>query len=193
MSEAINERRLAALREILSQQHNAESAKIREFRRDQVDETVNVPSDDLEVARSLADIEMHASLIERSEERLKAIDAAFNRLEQHNYGLCEQCGNEISLERLRALPFATFCIDCQEKREVRRGQLGARANPTDEPFIRRWRGPEDLEESVEDDRVKEPEDELAVRESAFGPEEGELEEPLSAPPTRRGRRRRPQA
>lgn len=193
MSEAITQRRLTALREILSQQRNSELAKIRDFRRDQIDETLSVPSDDLEVARSLADIEMHASLIERAEERLKAIDAAFSRLEQHSFGLCEQCGNEISLERLRALPFATFCIDCQEKREARRGQLGVRANPTDEPFIRRWRGPEEFEESVEDDRAKEPEDELAVRESAFGPEEGELEEPLSAPPARRGRRRRSQS
>jgi DnaK suppressor protein len=189
MSETIDKARLEALRAILTLQRDAEYAKVRDFRRDQTDEALSVPSDDLEVARSLADIEMHASLIERSEERLKAIDAAFTRLEQNRYGLCEQCGSEISLERLRALPFATCCIDCQEKRESRRSALGA-GSQVDEPFLRRWRPPEEYEDSVDDlDKLKEPEEDLTIRESAFGPEEGELEE-LPSAPVRRGRRRK---
>src|SRR5579875_94170 len=187
MSETIDKVRLGALRAILTQQRNAELAKVKEFRRDQADETLNVPGDDLEVARSLADIELHASLIERSEERLKAIDAACVRLEENRYGLCEQCGNDISLERLRVLPFAILCIDCQENRESQRGSTGS---TLEEPFLRRWRAPEEYEESLDDsEKPREPEEDLAIRESAFGPEEGELEESLSAP-VRRGRRRK---
>ena len=179
--------RLEALRKILISLRNTEIAKIKEFRRDQADETLSVPGDEAEVARSVADIEMHASLIERSEERLKAIDAAFSRLEQGRYGICEQCGNEIPLERIRALPFARYCVEDQEKDESR---LGSLSGSTESSVLRRWEPPEEYEKSPEEaDERAEPEDELTVRASAFGPEEGELEE-LPSQPVRRGRRRK---
>jgi len=50
-------------------------------------------------------------------ENLLKIDEALRKLDEGTYGICEDCGEEISQERLDILPFAIYCIDCQEKRE----------------------------------------------------------------------------
>jgi RNA polymerase-binding protein DksA len=45
---------------------------------------------------------------------LESINDALERIEQGNYGLCQDCGSSISMGRLLAIPDATRCIDCQE-------------------------------------------------------------------------------
>jgi len=50
-------------------------------------------------------------------ETLLKIDAALRKLEEGTYGRCEDCGEMISPERLKVLPFAIYCRDCQEKIE----------------------------------------------------------------------------
>ncbi len=50
-------------------------------------------------------------------ETLLKIDEALRKLDEGTYGKCEDCGEEISEERLDILPFAIYCRDCQEKRE----------------------------------------------------------------------------
>jgi DnaK suppressor protein len=51
-------------------------------------------------------------------EMLFKIDTALRKLKEGTYGLCEECGDEISLERLKILPFAIYCRDCQETKEI---------------------------------------------------------------------------
>jgi DnaK suppressor protein len=48
---------------------------------------------------------------------LAKIDEALRKLRAGTYGKCEDCGDEIDAGRLRVLPFAIYCRDCQEKRE----------------------------------------------------------------------------
>jgi DnaK suppressor protein len=62
------------------------------------------------------DIEL--ALIQMKAETLNKIDEALARLEDGRYGVCFECGDEISEQRLRALPFAVRCKDCEEAREV---------------------------------------------------------------------------
>lgn len=50
-------------------------------------------------------------------EDLQKIDEALRKLEEGTYGICEDCGEEISEQRLKILPYAIYCIDCKEKRE----------------------------------------------------------------------------
>ena len=50
-------------------------------------------------------------------ENLLNIDEALRKIDEGTYGRCEECGEEINAERLRLLPFAIYCVDCQEKRE----------------------------------------------------------------------------
>jgi DnaK suppressor protein len=51
-------------------------------------------------------------------ETLYKINEALARLEDGTYGYCFECGEEIAQQRLRALPFALRCKDCEEAREV---------------------------------------------------------------------------
>lgn len=50
---------------------------------------------------------------------LRQVDAALGKMRQNTYGLCEKCGEGISEKRLEALPFAQYCIACQEEEESR--------------------------------------------------------------------------
>jgi DnaK suppressor protein len=58
------------------------------------------------------------ALIQMKAETLNKIDAALRRLDEGSYGDCFECGDEISEARLRALPFAVRCKDCEEARET---------------------------------------------------------------------------
>jgi len=58
------------------------------------------------------------ALIQMKSETLTKVDAALRRLEEGTYGDCFECGDEITEARLRALPFAVRCKDCEEARET---------------------------------------------------------------------------
>ena len=58
------------------------------------------------------------ALIQMKSETLTKVDAALRRLEEGTYGDCFECGEQISEARLRALPFAVRCKDCEEARET---------------------------------------------------------------------------
>ena len=58
------------------------------------------------------------ALIQVKAETLNKIDVALERLNEDTYGVCFECGDEIAERRLRALPFAVRCKDCEEARET---------------------------------------------------------------------------
>jgi DnaK suppressor protein len=68
---------------------------------------------------SEADIQedIEFALIQMKAETLNKINEALARLDEGRYGFCFECGDEISEQRLRALPFAVRCKDCEEARE----------------------------------------------------------------------------
>jgi DnaK suppressor protein len=72
------------------------------------------------VESSEADIQedIEFALIQMKSETLNKINDALSRLEHGEYGYCFDCGEEIAEKRLRALPFAVRCKDCEEAREV---------------------------------------------------------------------------
>jgi RNA polymerase-binding transcription factor DksA len=61
--------------------------------------------------------ELEFALIQMKSDTVNRIDAALRRLEEGTYGRCFECGDEIGETRLRALPFAVRCKDCEEIRE----------------------------------------------------------------------------
>ncbi|MGO9798503.1 MAG: TraR/DksA family transcriptional regulator [Candidatus Binatus sp.] len=138
--------RLKNLGKLLARAREQALARVRVLRKEEQDDAVELPADDLDVARSLEDIETDAGLIERYEYQLKAIDAALSRLERGRYGICEKCKEEIPIERLKAVPFAAYCIDCQKTRNERK-RPGE--GDVDEPSRHVWTPPEELKESVE--------------------------------------------
>lgn len=48
---------------------------------------------------------------------LQDIEECLRKIQEGTYGICEECGEEISAKRLSVIPMATLCIDCKENRE----------------------------------------------------------------------------
>jgi DnaK suppressor protein len=61
---------------------------------------------------------------DREHKLIKKIKEALGRIENDTYGICESCGEEISLKRLKARPVTTQCIDCKSKEEALEKALG---------------------------------------------------------------------
>jgi len=57
------------------------------------------------------------SLLRNSEWVLAQVDVALARFDQGVYGICERCGDHIDPARLKALPYATLCLSCQQRLE----------------------------------------------------------------------------
>jgi DnaK suppressor protein len=58
------------------------------------------------------------ALIQMMADTLNNIDTALHRIGEGNYGYCLECGADIAVARLRALPFAVRCRRCEEVREA---------------------------------------------------------------------------
>ena len=74
--------------------------------------------DDAEGSEGDIQDDIEFALIQLKTETLTQIDTALSRLEEGDYGNCFECGTEIAEARLRALPFAVRCTDCEHKREA---------------------------------------------------------------------------
>ena len=61
---------------------------------------------------------------DRYRKLLNKIDKALTRIEDGEYGYCDETGEEIGLDRLEARPIATLCLDAQERWELRQRQQG---------------------------------------------------------------------
>jgi DnaK suppressor protein len=61
---------------------------------------------------------------DREAKLIKKIKAALDRIDNDTYGICETCGEEITLKRLKARPVTTQCIDCKSKEEALEKALG---------------------------------------------------------------------
>ena len=78
------------------------------------DRSVSVLSQDVELGR-----------LELKRRELRRIDEALGRLAAGAYGICEGCEAEIDEERLRIIPLATRCVECERKRELQEKQSEA--------------------------------------------------------------------
>jgi RNA polymerase-binding transcription factor len=90
---------------------------------------LNEVLDAVESAEADIQEDLELALVQMKSETLNKITDALTRLEQGDYGNCYECGEEIAEKRLRALPFAVRCKDCEEAKEVaerRERQLAAR-------------------------------------------------------------------
>ena len=61
---------------------------------------------------------------DRENKLIKKIKKALDRIENGTFGICEKCGEDISVKRLKARPVTTHCIDCKTKEEALEKALG---------------------------------------------------------------------
>lgn len=81
------------------------------------------PSGDIyDQASSERDRELGLLLGDREREKLHNIDEALMRIEDGEYGICEECDEEIPLGRLKAMPFARYCVKCKSDLEKLQAQ-----------------------------------------------------------------------
>jgi RNA polymerase-binding transcription factor len=66
--------------------------------------------------------DLELAVVQMKLETLKQIDAALIRLDAGFYGRCIECGDDIAAARLRALPFAVRCLECEGAREMATGR-----------------------------------------------------------------------
>jgi DnaK suppressor protein len=52
--------------------------------------------------------------LDRESKLLKDVQAAINRMDDESFGICLRCDEEIPEKRLKALPWAAYCVSCQE-------------------------------------------------------------------------------
>jgi len=84
-------------------------------RRDEI--AIERTADTLDEIWSAAERELTTRSLARKAELLHNVRAALDRIADGSYGACFECEEEISHKRLRAIPWATFCIDCQEQND----------------------------------------------------------------------------
>lgn len=81
------------------------------------------------------DYDKEIALIRRERAELALVTGALARMEQNQYGACDECGMDIPFERLRAIPFTKYCIECKEDKDneakLRAGRGAPEANPYD--------------------------------------------------------------
>ena len=110
-------RRADGLRKMLEERRTEIQEKLRAIRSE-------IPSYQDEVRdseeQSVTDFaqEMDFALMEMKAQTLIRIDEALQRVDQGTYGTCDECGQEIAEARLKAVPFALLCLECQEREET---------------------------------------------------------------------------
>lgn len=84
---------------------------------------IGEPSGDIyDQASSERDRELGLLLGDREREKLHSIDEALLRISEDEYGICEECEEEIPLGRLKAMPFARHCVRCKSDLEKLQAQ-----------------------------------------------------------------------
>ena len=98
---------------------------------DEIDRTIdhmrdggNASPDPNDRASQETDISLELRSRDREGKLIKKINEALERLEDGDYGYCENCGEEVGVSRLEARPTAELCIDCKTLDEIREKQLG---------------------------------------------------------------------
>lgn len=84
-------------------------------------EADNRHGDDMD--RAEADYEQEVSFLLKSktQNEIRHIDEALNRIKKKEYGLCAECGEDIPKKRLQIQPYTIHCVECQEELETSQG------------------------------------------------------------------------
>lgn len=102
------------LHEIKSTLESKRDEVLRRLRR--LDEiTVERAPDPVDELEMITERESAITLLERDSRLLREIDAALRRMKDGDFGRCAMCGKDIGLRRLRAIPWATYCVACQDQ------------------------------------------------------------------------------
>ncbi len=92
----------------------AKVAELGRFTRHRDGIAVERSADQLEEIEAASRRALAVCNLDREFNQLRNARAALRRIEEGNFGTCQQCDEDIHPKRLAAVPWATFCIGCQE-------------------------------------------------------------------------------
>ncbi|GMO54853.1 MAG: TraR/DksA family transcriptional regulator [Candidatus Endomicrobiellum trichonymphae] len=114
----MNKKDLASLKKILIQKKMDFLNKMSKAQRGIYDDSNTSVGDEIDTASQNSEKEMYFELVASDKMTLDAINDALVKIEKNAYGKCEGCSNNILLERLKVIPWAKYCIQCQEESET---------------------------------------------------------------------------
>ncbi len=115
--------RLDEIKNLLLQMKAETLKEINKSLKSTSDVTSGEPSGDIyDQASSERDRELGLLLGDREREKLRNIDEVLLRLDEGEYGICEECGDDIPLGRLKVMPFARYCVRCKSDIEKMQAQ-----------------------------------------------------------------------
>lgn len=91
---------------------------LKKSRQDASGDLSNVPIHMADVGTDNYERDIMIELIQNGEEGVRSIDTALEKIEEGAFGICELCAKKINKERLKAVPYAKLCIDCQREEET---------------------------------------------------------------------------
>ena len=98
-------------RMLVEAQHNGDSTL------EEMTDTQTSFADPSDRATAESDRSFTLRIRDRERKLITKIQEALKRLDDGEYGICEECGEEISLARLKARPVTTLCVSCKAKQE----------------------------------------------------------------------------
>jgi DnaK suppressor protein len=108
------------LLEKLQQRRNEITGQVNHLEKDlreEIADNQNIPGDMADHGSGELSQHLSVTLMENDRIELERIEKAITHIEQGIYGLCEVCEKSIPMARLRAIPWATRCINCQSRFE----------------------------------------------------------------------------
>jgi DnaK suppressor protein len=100
-------------RKLLKEQRDALQLRLLSTRRPH-DSTASDLKDEADRANHTVSTELTFLQQSQADHQLRAINAALDRIDAGTFGECLNCGQEIGAQRLQAVPWARYCITCQE-------------------------------------------------------------------------------
>jgi DnaK suppressor protein len=101
----------------------AKQAELEQFIRNREGIAIEKSPDALDEVQHAAERELAIRNLDRESNLLRNVRAALRRIDDGSYGVCLHCEEEINPKRLHAVPWAPFCIQCQEQYDKNRAEM----------------------------------------------------------------------
>jgi RNA polymerase-binding protein DksA len=108
---------LAVRLKLLGDSSSIEDGALSQTRSNSAGDLSSVPIHFADIGSDTFEQELSLDILSNKHELLSEINSALDRINDNTFGKCEECGGEINIERLNAIPYARLCIECQKQIE----------------------------------------------------------------------------
>ena len=105
----------AEFKEIIDQQIQELSAEVAKIKKALYPERGEGPSDKVAHLNFKLDQSIHIQRYEEGTKRLNRLKNAYLKIDTPDYGICKECEEEISIERLKLMPESIYCVACTQE------------------------------------------------------------------------------